>query len=217
MRELRPRTMRDALQAQRIIDNNWRCQRISALENNMLMVGLLKRSEDHVQNDENSQAIISQTLAYEDDCARSNAFDKLSRHEVRLTRLGMQIEQQYDRRQRRYRGAFGQSTPFDLEKCFAYKWYDAMAQLAADLVVARQELDQIRKTELATNPESTTSDPPLICKKLTPQSQSALEFASADGLLSDQETQLFRELTTEAHSESRPPESRPKRSGAFAA
>jgi hypothetical protein len=200
MKEFRPRTMRDVLLAQRLIDNNWRCQRISALENNLLMVGLIKRAGTHVQDDEDSQALISQTLAYEDDCARNNCFDKLSRHEVRLTRIGMQLEQHYDRRQRRHRGAFGQAVPYDMEQCKAYKWYEAMALLGADLVIAReelkarQELDQIQSAEPATHLESTTSTPPLICKKLTPNSQSALAFAAEDGLLTDHEVQLFKKL-----------------------
>jgi hypothetical protein len=206
MKELRPRSMRDVQQAQRIIDNNWRCQRIGALENNMLMTGLIKRSHDHVQNDEDSQAIISQTLAYEDDCARSNAFDKLSRHEVRLTRIGMELERQYDRRQRRYSQGLGHRV-WVAEDCQAYQWYCLMADLGRDLAIARKELqaarelDQLPAAKPATAAQSSTSEENLFCKtvpapppQLSPLATSVLAYAENLGMLKDEEALLFRKL-----------------------
>jgi hypothetical protein len=216
--ELRPATSRDAQLAQKIIDNNWRINRLSALETNMMVTGLIKRSKDHVQQDPGTQEIISQVLAYEEDCAGRNCFDKLGRHEMRLYRIADQLEKTYDRRLLRRMRQLGERPQFDSKTNPAYQWYQGMMKLAEELETARKELaaaaqiearadlDQTLPAASATAAESATSESHLFCEtpaakpapelpKLTEIAVRALTFALENGYLRNQEADLFKKMT----------------------
>jgi hypothetical protein len=82
MEDLKPRTKFERQIAQKIIDTNFRLNRLAAIENNMLNFDMIHRETDGCPCDR-TEVMLAQTRAWKDD---ARTFDILGRYESRLTR-----------------------------------------------------------------------------------------------------------------------------------
>lgn len=80
--DLKPRTEFERQIAQKIIDTNFRLNRLAAIENNMLNFDMMNRETDGCPCDR-TEVMLAQTRAWKDD---ARTFDILGRYESRLTR-----------------------------------------------------------------------------------------------------------------------------------
>jgi hypothetical protein len=80
--DLKPRTEFERQIAQKIIDTNFRLNRLAAIENNMLNFDMMHRETDGNPCDR-TEVMLAQTRAWKDD---ARTFDILGRYEARLTR-----------------------------------------------------------------------------------------------------------------------------------
>ena len=93
-REYAPKTESESQMVQKIIDCHTRLNRIAAIENNILNVGLVRYTNPNSTNDEETESMVAQAAAW---AAEANTFDKLSRYEGRLSRQLLQYTKELDR------------------------------------------------------------------------------------------------------------------------
>ena len=80
--DFKPATELERQIAQKIIDTNFRLNRLAAIENNMLNFDMVNR-ESHVNPCDRTAVMFAQTQAWKDD---AHSFDILGRYEARLTK-----------------------------------------------------------------------------------------------------------------------------------
>ena len=93
-REYAPATESESQFVQKIIDCHTRLNRIVAIENNILNVGVTRHTNPDSGNDEMTEAMIAQAAAW---TAEAATFDKLSRYESRISRQLIQYTKELDR------------------------------------------------------------------------------------------------------------------------
>jgi hypothetical protein len=80
--EFQPETEMERQIAQKIIDTNFRLNRLSSIENNMLNFDMMSR-ETNRNDDDRTEVMCAQAQAWKDE---AKSFDILGRYEARLTR-----------------------------------------------------------------------------------------------------------------------------------
>jgi hypothetical protein len=93
--ELEPKTEMERQTVQKIIDTNFRLNRIAGLENNMLNFGLWENQAE-TQSDERLDVMKAQTLAWME---RAKSFDLLGRYESRLAKQLLAFTRELERLQ----------------------------------------------------------------------------------------------------------------------
>ena len=121
MEELRPVGIRETQMAQRIIDLNWRLNRLAAIENNILTFNCLGKAVEQSTGDPNTEGMVAQAHVWQTDTAYARTFEAISRYESRLTRMLIQLTKEFERLQDR-RLAKAADT-FVLADCAAWRWY----------------------------------------------------------------------------------------------
>ena len=94
--DLRPVGVREEQLAQKIIDGNWRLNRIAALENNLLNNDTVREAERITSDDDRSVAVAAQAEAWRSDCAGPHAIETLGRHESRIARTLSKMTAEFD-------------------------------------------------------------------------------------------------------------------------
>jgi hypothetical protein len=94
--DLKPKTEPERQLAQKIIDGNFRLNRLAGIENNMINFGLIQYTRD-TPHDDRVEAMVAQTRAWIEQC---HPFDVLGRYETRLSRQLLKYIQEFDRIQK---------------------------------------------------------------------------------------------------------------------
>src|SRR5580658_5576708 len=93
--DLKPKSEPERQIAQKIIDTNFRLNRLTAIENNMFTFGLTG-SETDCPHDDRVEVMAAQTRAWTE---RANYFDTLGRYESRLSRQLLKYQEEFERLQ----------------------------------------------------------------------------------------------------------------------
>src|ERR1700743_2978423 len=94
--DLKPKTELERQLAQKIIDGNFRLNRLAGIENNMVNLGLIRNTTD-TDHDDRVEAMIAQVRSWME---QSNAFDVLGRYETRLSRQLLRYIEEFKRTQK---------------------------------------------------------------------------------------------------------------------
>jgi hypothetical protein len=89
-----PQTELESQLVQHIVDCNMRLHRIAAIEGNMFAVGTIENIREDVDHDHATEAVIAQTRAW---VKQADSFEKLGRHEGRISRQLLKYTQEIDR------------------------------------------------------------------------------------------------------------------------
>jgi len=89
-----PQTELESQLVQHIVDCNMRLHRIAAIESNMFAVGTIDHTRDNVKHEDATEAVIAQTRAW---IEQADSFEKLGRHEGRISRQLLKYTQEIDR------------------------------------------------------------------------------------------------------------------------
>jgi hypothetical protein len=132
--EMQPVGIRENHLLQRIIDADWRLNRVPFLQENLLKIGEFREAKrirhDNPGASEQTVEVYARGGSFHD---VSSDFEKIGRHEIRLDRLLNSMHHEYERRQESRRKHHS-SLRFNLETCKGYLWYrDALA--AAELML----------------------------------------------------------------------------------
>jgi hypothetical protein len=95
LNDLNPKTEPERQIAQKVIDINFRLNRLTAIENNIFSFGLIE-NETGSPNDDRIEVMAAQTRAW---IERSNSFDNLGRYEARLSRQLLKYQEEFERLQ----------------------------------------------------------------------------------------------------------------------
>ena len=93
--DLNPKTEPERQIAQKVIDINFRLNRLTAIENNIFSFGLVANETDS-PNDDRIEVMAAQTRAW---IERANSFDTLGRYEARLSRQLLKYQEEFERLQ----------------------------------------------------------------------------------------------------------------------
>jgi hypothetical protein len=93
--DLKPKSEPERQIAQKIVDTNFRLNRLTAIENNMFTFGLLKNDLD-TPHDDRIEIMAAQSRAW---IERANSFDVLGRYESRLSRQLLKYQEEFERLQ----------------------------------------------------------------------------------------------------------------------
>jgi hypothetical protein len=93
--DLKPKSEPERQIAQKIVDTNFRLNRLTAIENNMFSFGLMQNEAD-TDHDDRIEVMAAQTRAW---IERANSFDVLGRYETRLSRQLIKYQQEFERLQ----------------------------------------------------------------------------------------------------------------------
>src|SRR5580658_7061408 len=93
--DLKPKSEPERQIAQKIIDTNFRLNRLTAIENNMFSFALMG-NETGTDHDDRIEVMAAQTRAW---IERANSFDTLGRYEARLSRQLLKYQEEFERLQ----------------------------------------------------------------------------------------------------------------------
>jgi hypothetical protein len=93
--DLKPKSEPERQIAQKIIDTNFRLNRLTAIENNMFTFGI-SWSETDCPQDDRIEVMAAQTRAWTE---RAASFDVLGRYESRLSRQLLKYQEEFERLQ----------------------------------------------------------------------------------------------------------------------
>ena len=93
--DLKPKSEPEHQIAQKIIDTNFRLNRLTAIENNLFNLGLTQNETDADQDDR-IEVMAAQTRAW---IEHANTFDTIGRYEARLSRQLLKYQQEFERLQ----------------------------------------------------------------------------------------------------------------------
>ena len=93
--DLKPKSEPERQIAEKIIDTNFRLNRLTAIENNLFSFGLT-RNETDTPHDDRIEVMAAQTRAWTE---RATTFDTLGRYESRLSRQLIKYQQEFERLQ----------------------------------------------------------------------------------------------------------------------
>jgi hypothetical protein len=91
--DLNPKTEPERQIAQKLIDINFRLNRLAAVENNIFSFGLTENETD-APHDDRIEVMAAQTRAW---IERANTFDTLGRYEARLSRQLLKYQEEFER------------------------------------------------------------------------------------------------------------------------
>jgi hypothetical protein len=94
--DLKPRTEPERQIAQKIIDLNFRINRITAIENNMLNFDMCANEREDSSEEARVEIMRAQTKAWKQD---AQSFEILGRYEARLSRQLLQYQKEFERLQ----------------------------------------------------------------------------------------------------------------------
>jgi hypothetical protein len=167
--EMQPVGIRENHLLQRIIDADWRLNRVPFLQENLLKIGEFREAKrirhDNPGASEQTVEVYARGGSFHD---VSSDFEKIGRHEIRLDRLLNSMHHEYERRQESRRKHHS-SLRFNLETCKGYLWYrDALAAAELMLESRRKEAQAKSPVEIEDPPitptESVISEENLVCK-----------------------------------------------------
>ena len=92
--EYKPATESERQFVQKIIDAHTRLNRIVAIENNILNVGVSQNTHPNSQNAPDTEAMVAQARTWTEE---ANSFEKLGRYESRISRQLIQYTKELDR------------------------------------------------------------------------------------------------------------------------
>jgi hypothetical protein len=92
--DYKPGTEIESQLVQHIVDCNMRLHRIAAIENNMFSVGAVENTREDVEHDDATEAVIARTRTW---IRQADSFEKLGRHESRISRQMLQYTRELDR------------------------------------------------------------------------------------------------------------------------
>src|SRR5580698_6144182 len=95
LNDLNPKTEPERQIAQKLIDINFRLNRLAAIENNLFSFGLTA-NETTTDHDDRIEVMAAQTRAWTE---RANYFDTLGRYESRLSRQLLKYQEEFERLQ----------------------------------------------------------------------------------------------------------------------
>jgi hypothetical protein len=95
LEDLNPKSEPERQIAQKIIDTNFRLNRLTAIENNMFSFGLTQNETD-ADHDDRIEVMAAQTRAW---IEHANTFDVLGRYENRLSRQLLKYQEEFERLQ----------------------------------------------------------------------------------------------------------------------
>ena len=93
--DLKPKSEPERQIAQKIIDTNFRLNRLTAIENNLFTFGITG-SETDCPHDDRVEVMAAQTRAFTE---RAGLFDTLGRYESRLSRQLLKYQEEFERLQ----------------------------------------------------------------------------------------------------------------------
>src|ERR1700691_3261191 len=93
--DIKPKSEPERQIAQKIIDTNFRLNRLTAIENNMFGFGIIGTETD-CAHDDRIEIMAAQTRAWTE---RTNSFDVLGRYESRLSRQLLKYQEEFERLQ----------------------------------------------------------------------------------------------------------------------
>ena len=93
LRDLKPETEPERQIAQKVIDINFRLNRMTSIENNMLNWDMLAHTQDSTQGDR-EEVMLAQTRAWKQD---AKVFDLMGRYEARLSKQLLQYQHELER------------------------------------------------------------------------------------------------------------------------
>jgi hypothetical protein len=93
--DLKPKSEPERQIAQKIIDTNFRLNRLTSIENNMFSFSLM-RNETDTAHDDRIEVMAAQTRAW---IEHANSFDVLGRYESRLSRQLLKYQEEFERLQ----------------------------------------------------------------------------------------------------------------------
>jgi hypothetical protein len=93
--DLKPKSEPERQIAQKIIDTNFRLNRLTAIENNLFTFGIT-RNETDTPHDDRIEVMAAQTRAWTE---RATTFDTLGRYESRLSRQLLKYQEEFERLQ----------------------------------------------------------------------------------------------------------------------
>jgi hypothetical protein len=94
--DLKPQTEPERQIAQKIIDLNFRINRITAIENNMLNFDMCANEREESSDEARVEIMRAQTKAWKQD---AQSFEILGRYEARLSRQLLQYQKEFERLQ----------------------------------------------------------------------------------------------------------------------
>ena len=95
LNDLNPKTEPERQIAQKIIDINFRLNRLTAIENNLFTFGFAASEKDN-DNDDRIEIMGAQTRAWTE---RASTFDVIGRYEARVSRQLLQYQKEFERLQ----------------------------------------------------------------------------------------------------------------------
>ena len=95
LNDLNPKSEPERQIAQKIIDINFRLNRLTAIENNLFTFGLTANEKDN-DNDDRIEIMAAQTRAWTE---RATTFDVIGRYEARLSRQLLKYQEEFERLQ----------------------------------------------------------------------------------------------------------------------
>ena len=95
LNDLNPKSEPERQIAQKIIDINFRLNRLTAIENNLFTFGLTANEKDN-DNDDRIEIMAAQTRAWTE---RASTFDVIGRYEARLSRQLLKYQEEFERLQ----------------------------------------------------------------------------------------------------------------------
>ena len=95
LQDLCPNSEPERQIAQKIIDTNFRLNRIAAIENNLFSFGIFE-NETQTDHDDRIEVMAAQTRAW---VTQSTSFENLGRYEARLSRQLIKYQQEFERLQ----------------------------------------------------------------------------------------------------------------------
>jgi hypothetical protein len=93
--DLKPKSEPERQIAQKIIDTNFRLNRLTAIENNMFSFGITANETD-LPHEDDIEVMAAQVRAWVE---RANSFDVLGRYESRLSRQLLKYQEEFERLQ----------------------------------------------------------------------------------------------------------------------
>jgi hypothetical protein len=93
--DLNPKSEPERQLAQKVIDTNFRLNRLTAIENNMFSFGLTQNETDS-PHDDRIEVMAAQSRAW---IERASSFDVLGRYESRLSRQLLRYQEEFERLQ----------------------------------------------------------------------------------------------------------------------
>jgi hypothetical protein len=93
--DLKPKSEPERQIAEKIIDTNFRLNRLTAIENNLFTFGLTQNETD-TPHDDRIEVMAAQTRAWTE---RASTFDTLGRYESRLSRQLLKYQEEFERLQ----------------------------------------------------------------------------------------------------------------------